>query len=113
MADIKKEDLARGRKLKLAAVTAPLALTAGPAILTLLLMLLFAGSPPTAAVMLFLGAIAITVGFVVGITTGVIFALKRSVWTKEMRETIASDGIKAEEIGWFQNELRSNEKRAL
>jgi hypothetical protein len=38
---------------------------------------------------------------------------KRSVWTREMRERIAADGIKAEEIEWFTNELKSSEKRAL
>ncbi|MEP6705357.1 MAG: hypothetical protein ABJB34_11180, partial [Acidobacteriota bacterium] len=32
---------------------------------------------------------------------------------KEMRERIAADGIKAEEIDWFRNELKTNEKRAL
>jgi phage regulator Rha-like protein len=30
-----------------------------------------------------------------------------------MRELIASHGIKAEEIEWFRNEIRSSEKRAL
>jgi hypothetical protein len=30
-----------------------------------------------------------------------------------MRERIAADGIKAEEIEWFRNELKTNEKRAL
>ena len=76
-------------------------------------MLLFGATPPTAAVILFLGLIATAVGFLAGITTAIVLAHKRSVWRKEMRELIASDGIKAEEIGWFQNELKSNEKRAL
>jgi len=30
-----------------------------------------------------------------------------------MRERIAADGIRAEEINWFRNELKSSEKRAL
>lgn len=113
MADITKEDLARGRKLKAGALAAPVALTVAPAIVTLLLMLLFGGTPPTAAVILFLGVVATAVGFAAGVTTAVILAHKRSIWTREMRELIASDGIKAEEIGWFRNELKSNEKRAL
>ena len=113
MADITKEDLARGRKLKIAAITTPVALTVTPAVLTFLLMLLFAGAPPTAAVILFLGIVATAIGFLAGVTTAVVLTHKRSVWTKEMRELIASDGIKAEEIGWFYNELKPNEKRAL
>jgi len=113
MADITKEDLARGRRLKLGALTAPVALTAAPALLTFVLVLVFAGVQPAAAIVLFLGVIATIIGFLAGITTAVVLAHRRSVWTKEMREIIASDGIKAEEIGWFQNELKSNEKRAL
>src|SRR5580765_4688952 len=113
MSDITKEDLARGRKLKVGAVAAPLLLTAAPAIVTILLMLIAAGAPPTAAVILFLGIVATAIGFLAGMRTAVILAHKRALWTREMREIIASDGIKAEEIGWFQNELKSNEKRAL
>jgi hypothetical protein len=113
MADITREDLARGRKLKIGAVAAPLVLTAIPAIVTFLLMLLAAGSPPTAAVILFLGIVATGIGFLAGAATGAVLAHKRSVWTKEMRELIAADGIKAEEIEWFRHELKSNEKRAL
>ena len=30
-----------------------------------------------------------------------------------MRERIAADGIRAEEIDWFRNEIKSSEKRAL
>jgi len=30
-----------------------------------------------------------------------------------MRERMAADGIKAEEVGWFKKELRPSEKRAL
>ena len=48
MADITKEDLARGRKLKIGALAAPIVLTAAPAIITLLLMLVFAGVQPAA-----------------------------------------------------------------
>jgi hypothetical protein len=113
MADITKADLAYGRRLKAGAIAAPVALTAAPAIITVLLMLLLGGTPPTAAVILFLGVIATALGFVAGLTTAAVLAHKRSAWTTEMRELIASDGIKAEEISWFRNELKSNEKRAL
>ena len=113
MNDITPGDLARGRKLKIGAVAAPVLLTVLPAVVTFLLLLLAASGPPVAAVILFAGIIATVIGFVTGIVIAVILAYKSSLWTKEMRERIAAHGIKAEEIGWFRNELKSNEKRAL
>ena len=113
MNDITPRDLARGRKLKIGAVMAPVLLTMLPGLTTFLLLLLAASGPPVAAVILFLGIIATCLGFITGSVITGILVHKRSVWTKEMRERIAADGIKAEEIGWFRNELKSNEKRAL
>jgi len=113
MYDITPSDLARGRKLKIGAISAPVVLMTLPAVVTLLLMLLAASGPPVAAVILFAGIIATVFGFIAGVVIAAILASKHSRWTREMRERIAADGIKAEEIGWFRNELRSSEKRAL
>lgn len=113
MQEIKPNDLARGRKLKLWAVAAPVILTLLPAIVTFLLMLFFAGGTPLAIIALTFGVVAMALGFLAGITVSVIMARKHSVWTREMRERIAANGIKAEEIGWFRNELKPAEKRAL
>ncbi len=111
--DISKRDLARGRNLKIAAVSAPLALSGVPAIAFLLLMFVFGATPPVAATIFFIGLILTIIGFVVGLGLSGFFAIRHSTWTKEIRERIAADGIKAEEIDWFRNELRTNEKRAL
>jgi hypothetical protein len=111
--DISKRDLARGRNLKIAAVSAPIVLSAVPAAVFLLLMFVFGATPPMAATFFFIGLILTIVGFVVGLGLTGFFAIRHSAWTKEMRERIAADGIKAEEIEWFRNELRTNEKRAL
>ncbi len=113
MNDITPADLAHGRKLKIGAITAPVALTGLPAVITFLMLLLTAPAPPVAAVILFVGIVATVIGFVTGMFILGLLVHKRSVWTRDMRELIAADGIKAEEIGWFTNELRSNEKRAL
>ena len=113
MNDITPADIAHGRKLKLGAITAPILLTVLPALVTFLLMLLAASGPPVAAVILFFGIIATTIGFVTGIFIVGLLVHKHSQWTKEMRDRIAADGIKAEEIWWFVNELKSSEKRAL
>ena len=111
--DVTKRDLARGRNLKIAAVSAPFLLSAIPAVIFLLLMLVFGSTPPVAATFFFLGLILATIGFVVGLGLSGFFAYRHATWTKEMRERIAADGIKAEEIDWFRNELKTNEKRVL
>lgn len=111
--DISKRDLARGRNLKIAAVSAPLVLAGVPAVLFLFLMFVFGVSPPVAATFFFIGLILTIIGFVFGLGMTGFFAYRYSNWTKEMRERIAADGIKAEEIEWFRNELKTSEKRAL
>ena len=113
MNDITPADLARGRKLKTGAIAAPFLLTGLPAVVTLLLMLFAATTPPVAAVILFFGIVATVIGFAIGAFILGLLIHKRTQWTKEMREKIAADGIKAEEIDWFRHELKSNEKRAL
>ena len=111
--DISKRDLARGRNLKIAAVSAPLVLAGVPAVLFLVLMFLFGATPPVAATFFFIGLVLTIVGFVVGLGFTGFFSYRYATWTSEMRERIAADGIKAEEIEWFRNELTTSEKRAL
>lgn len=94
-------------------VVAPALLTLIPLIITILLLFLTTGGPPAAAAVLFLGLIATGFGLLIGsIISGIMF-VRHSRWTKEMRERIAVDGIKASEIHWFRNELKPIERRAL
>lgn len=111
--DIPPRDLARGRNLKIAAVSAPFLLSGIPAVLFLVLMFVFGSTPPIAATFFFIGLILAALGFVVGLGFSGFFAFRHANWTKDMRERIAADGIRAEEIEWFRNELRTNEKRVL
>jgi hypothetical protein len=113
MYEITEKDLAYGRKLRIGAIASPFVLLLVPALVTLVLMLVAAGSPPTAAVILFLGFIATTVGFISGIVIALILTYKRTKWTREMRERIAADGIRADQIEWFFAEMKPSEKRAL
>jgi len=113
MNEITKEDLRRGRNLVRGAVAAPAFLTLTPLIITLLLMFLAPLAPPSAVVVLFLGLVATAIGLVTGLSLMGFFLHKRSNWTKEMRERMAAQGIRAEQIEWFQKELRPAEKRAL
>src|SRR5215204_6084002 len=111
--DISKRDLSRGRNLKIAAASAPLVLAGVPAAMFLFLMFVFGSTPPIAATFFFIGLILTIVGFVIGLGMTGFFVYRYSNWSKDMRERIAADGIKAEEIEWFRNELKSGEKRAL
>lgn len=111
--EVTSRDLARGRNLRIAAVAAPLLLTGIPAVLFTILAFLFGTTPPVAFTLFVLGLILTAVGFVAGMALMGFFIYRRSNWTKEMREKMAADGIKAEEIEWFVHEMRSSEKKAL
>jgi NhaP-type Na+/H+ or K+/H+ antiporter len=89
MNDITPSDLAVGRRLKIGAVAAPPADFA-PAIITFILLLFAASGPPVAAVILFAGIIAMVFGFIAESSSRRSW-LKRSVWTREMRERTVWD----------------------
>lgn len=110
---ITDRELSRGRNLKIAAWATPLLLTGIPAIVFTVLALIFGTTPPIAFTLFVFGIIFTAVGFVTGMALAGFFAYRRSNWTNEMREKIAADGIRAEEIEWFLHELKSSEKRAL
>lgn len=111
--EVTRKDLARGRNMKIGAWTSPFLLSALPAAIFLILSVLSSGAPVFAISFFLLGVISTIIGFVIGLIITSILAYKHSVWTTEMRERIAADGIKAEEIGWFKHELKSVEKKAL
>lgn len=113
MYEITSNDLARGRKLKIGAIAAPPLLTIVPAVITLLILLFALSGGPVAALVLFAGIIATVIGFISGIVTAAMLAYRHSAWSAEMRDRIAAHGIRAEELAWFRNEIKSNEKRAL
>jgi len=110
--DISPEMVRRGKRLKIAAWTAPPIMTAIPAIVFILLTLLASGTA-ILPLTVFTGLVLTVLGFVSGLVLSGVFVYKHSKWSTEMRELIASHGIKAEEIEWFRNEIRSSEKRAL
>jgi hypothetical protein len=99
--------------MKAIGISAPIVLPLIPAILTILGLFLSTGGPPAAAVVLFMGLISVVVALVIGLGISGMMFVRHSRWTKEMRELIAADGIKAGEVKWFRNELKTEEKRAL
>jgi len=106
--EVTKKDLAKGKRMKIAAWTMPFALSIIP-FAALFIPFLITGSIP----LFFFSFIVALVGFVIGLVLSGIIAYRYSNWTKEMRERIAADGIKAEEVDWFKNELKTGEKKAL
>ncbi|HQU83861.1 MAG TPA: hypothetical protein PKY59_12075 [Pyrinomonadaceae bacterium] len=106
--EVTKKDLTKGRRMKLAAWTLPFALSIIP-FAALFVPFLFTGSIP----LFFFSFIVGIAGFVLGLILSGVIAYRYNNWTKEMRERIAADGIRAEEVDWFKNELKSTEKKAL
>lgn len=111
--DITERDLARGRNLKIAAWTTPVALAVVPALIFLALMFIFGTTPPIAATFFFLGLILTAIGFMLGLGLSGLFAYQHAKWSTEMRERIAATGIGAGEIDWFRKEIKPGEKRSL
>ncbi len=110
--EITRRDLVKNKALQISAWSAPVLFATIPA-LVFFILFLFSSVTPTAATFLFLSLISLVVGFIFGlIVTGSIM-FYRSRWLAEMRERLAVDGIKANEVDWFKHELTTNEKKSL
>lgn len=109
--EITRRDLAKDKALKYGAWVAPIALSVVPAVVLFVLSLFATGA--TTAMFVFFSLIALVAGFLIGlaITGGVLYY--RSRWLADVRERLAVDGIKANEVEWFQHELKTTEKTAL
>ena len=110
---VTSKDLAKGRAMRVTAWTAPFLLSIVPVLIFTVLFVLFGTTPPLAFTFFFFGIILAIAGFIAGLVISGIFAYKYSEWLKKIRERIAVDGIRAEEIDWFKNELTSAEKKSL
>jgi hypothetical protein len=106
--DVTKKDLAKGSRMKIAAWTAPFALAIVPFIVLFALFLALDSIP-----LFFLAIISSIIGFVIGLIASGIFAYRYSNWLKQIREKMAVDGIRTDEIDWFKHELTTHEKKAL
>ena len=109
--EITRRDAAKDKVLKYGAWIAPVTLSLVPATAFFVLSLLATGA--TTAMFFFFSLIALVVGLVFGlIITGGIFYY-RSRWLADVRERLAVDGIKANEVEWFKHELTTNERKSL
>ncbi|HEY0658132.1 MAG TPA: hypothetical protein VGD05_06645 [Pyrinomonadaceae bacterium] len=106
--DVTKKDLAKGKRMKIAAWAAPVLLSILPFLVFFISFLLFNSIP-----LFFFSIIFAVIGLIIGLIVSGVLAYRYSNWTKVMRERIAADGIRAEEINWFINELKPVERKAL
>ncbi|MDQ2747065.1 MAG: hypothetical protein M3T96_07395 [Acidobacteriota bacterium] len=109
--EITRRDSAKNKALKYGAWLAPVTLSVVPAAIFFTLSLLATGA--TTAMFFFFSLIALFVGLVLGlvVTGGILYY--RSRWLTTVRERLAVDGIKANEVEWFRHELTTVEKTSL
>lgn len=110
--EITRKDLRKDKLLKVGAWSLPLAL---PVIPTSVLFFLFLISTSTsaAAVWLFFTFVALIGGFILGLLISGGLMIYRSRWLAKVRERLAVDGIRAEEVDWFMHELTTTERKSL
>ncbi len=110
--EVTRKDLTKDKALKFGAWIVPVLLAIIPALIFFTLFL-FSTATPTAFTFLFLSLASLIGGFLIGliITGGILYY--RSNWLKKVRERIAVDGIKAQEVDWFRHELSTSEKKSL
>ncbi len=114
--EVTKKELARGKRRKIAAYAAPLVFSGVPFLIFTAISLFFgiiATNPPLAITFFSFAVIAGVIGLIIGLATSGYFAYSYQNWLKDVRERMAIDGIKAEEVEWFKNELTTAEKKAL
>lgn len=111
--EITKKDISKDRRLKVAAAALPVGLSVVPASILFVLSFIFGTTPPVAALFIFFSLVTLIGGFILGGIGSIGTLVYRSRWLAQVRERVAIDGIKANEVEWFKNELKSEEKRAL
>ena len=84
-------------------------ITVAPPAALALIYLLTAGTP----LFLVLALSSIPFSLIAAIIAVIVLILFRRNWAKRLRDRLASDGITADEVEWFRNELTTEEKRAL
>jgi hypothetical protein len=110
--EITRKDVAKDKLLKIGAWSLPFILSIIPALL-FFVAFMFSSAPSWAVVSGFLLIVSLIGGFLLGLIISGGLMFYRSRWLAEVRERLAVDGIKAEEVDWFKHELTPAEKRSL
>jgi hypothetical protein len=107
-----RKDLRKDKLLKVGAWSLPVALPFVPT-LVFFLLFLFANTTPAAAFWLFFTLASLIGGFFLGLLFSGGLMFYRSRWLAKVREKIAVDGIRADELDWFMHELTPAERKSL
>lgn len=110
--EVTRQDLLKNKALQIGAWSSPIIFAAIPALIFFILFI-FSSATPTAATFFFLSLISLIVGFIFGLMVTAGISYYRSGWLSKLRESLAIDGIKANEVEWFKNELKTSEKKSL
>jgi hypothetical protein len=78
-----------------------------------LLLYLMSSAAADAAVYMLLALSSLAIGSVVGLIAVVLMVLYRRRWLKKLRDRMALDGVTADEVMWFMQELTPAERKAL
>ncbi len=109
---ITSKDLTKDKALKYGAMASPFIFSLIPALIFFVIGILSI-TPASVAFFFFLAVVGLIGGFILGLTTSAGLMMYRSKWLANVRERLAVDGIKAEEVRWFMHELTSHEKKSL
>jgi hypothetical protein len=111
--EVTRSDLTKDKALKFGAWLMPALLAILPALFFFVLFLLFGVDPASKITFFSLAIISLFVGFFLGLIVSGILLFYRSRWLSRIRERIAVDGIKADEVDFFKHELTGSERRSL
>jgi hypothetical protein len=109
---ITTNDLTKDKALRYGAWASPFVLSVIPALIFFIIGIL-SFTPTSVAFFFFLAAVSLLGGFILGLIISGGLMIYRSKWLADVRERLAVDGIKAEEVRWFMHELKSDEKKTL
>lgn len=84
-----------------------------PAPVIFFLLYLTSATTQDAVILIFLALASLLVGSLAGLLAIIFILLYRRRWNKRMRERLAADGITADELDWFVNELTTAERQTL
>jgi hypothetical protein len=105
--EITSKDLRKDKLLKVGAWSLPIIL---PLIPTLIFLAVSFFVSPLWLIFVFMSLIG---GFILGLLISGGLMIYRSRWLAKVRERLAVDGIRAEEVEWFMHELTTTERKSL
>jgi hypothetical protein len=111
--ELTRSDLVKNDLLKWSPLASPLAFSLLPALVLFILGMIFGATTAGTAVYVFSALITLIVGFLFSLIVAGGLMIYRQGWLVKLRERLAVDGIKAHEVKFFTNELKTLEKKAL